>query len=326
MYCTGRSVSGHSATAGRPETIDETAALVTDAGGTGIAVQTDHTQPDQVEALVERIRGDHGHLDVLVNDVWGGDELTEWGKPLWEHSLEKGLLMLERAVHSHLITSRFAIPLMLDRDGALLVEVTDGVTPAYRGNVYYDLVKSSAIRLAMALGYELRERGVTAVAVTPGFLRSERMLALFGVSEATWREHAARDPHWAESETPLFVGRCIAALAADPERWRLNGSALASWDLAERYGIDDADGRRPHWGRYIAAQTDQRWAELLDQVRGQFAREAPAAQIDADRATLTLHVGGVTRPVLEPELYYSKPEALIAELLGLYEKSVGVTS
>ncbi|HTI63770.1 MAG TPA: SDR family NAD(P)-dependent oxidoreductase, partial [Gemmatimonadaceae bacterium] len=181
VYCTGRSVSGHSATAGRPETIDETAALVTDAGGTGIAVQTDHTQPDQVEALVERIRGDHGHLDVLVNDVWGGDELTEWGKPLWEHSLEKGLLMLERAVHSHLITSRFAIPLMLDRDGALLVEVTDGVTPAYRGNVYYDLVKSSAIRLAMALGYELRERGVTAVAVTPGFLRSERMLALFGV-------------------------------------------------------------------------------------------------------------------------------------------------
>lgn len=326
MYCTGRSVSGHAATPGRPETIDETAALVTDAGGTGIAVQTDHTQPDQVEALVERIRGDHGHLDVLVNDVWGGDELTEWGKPLWEHSLEKGLLMLERAVHSHLITSRFAIPLMLDRDGALLVEVTDGVTPAYRGNVYYDLVKSSAIRLAMALGYELRERGVTAVAVTPGFLRSERMLALFGVSEATWREHAARDPHWAESETPLFVGRCIAALAADPERWRLNGSALASWDLAERYGIDDADGRRPHWGRYIAAQTDQRWAELLDQVRGQFAREAPAAQIDADRATLTLHVGGVTRPVLEPELYYSKPEALIAELLGLYEKSVGVTS
>lgn len=326
MYCTGRSVSGHAATPGRPETIDETAALVTDAGGTGIAVQTDHTQPDQVEALVERIRGDHGHLDVLVNDVWGGDELTEWGKPLWEHSLEKGLLMLERAVHSHLITSRFAIPLMLDRDGALLVEVTDGVTPAYRGNVYYDLVKSSAIRLSMALGYELRERGVTAVAVTPGFLRSERMLALFGVSEATWREHAARDPHWAESETPLFVGRCIAALAADPERWRLNGSALASWDLAERYGIDDADGRRPHWGRYIAAQTDQRWAELLDQVRGQFAREAPAAQIDADRATLTLHVGGVTRPVLEPELYYSKPEALIAELLGLYEKSVGVTS
>jgi NAD(P)-dependent dehydrogenase (short-subunit alcohol dehydrogenase family) len=326
VYCTGRSVRGHSATAGRPETIDETAELVTDAGGAGIAVQTDHTHPDQVEALVERIKADHGHLDVLVNDVWGGDELTEWGKPLWEHSLEKGLLMLERAVHSHIITSRLAIPLMLDRDGALLVEVTDGVTPSYRGNVYYDLVKSSAIRLAMALGYELRERGVTAVAVTPGFLRSERMLALFGVTEATWREHAARDPHWSESETPLFVGRCIAALAADPERWRWNGSALASWDLAERYGIDDADGRRPHWGRYIAAQTDQRWAELLNQVRTRFAREAPAAQIDADRSTLTLRVGSVTRPVLEPELYWSKPDALIAELLGLYEKSVGVTS
>ena len=316
MYCTGRSTRAQSATAGRPETIDETAELVTARGGVGIPVQTDHTDPAQVEALVERIAREHGHLDVLVNDVWGGDELTEWGKPLWEHSLDKGLLMLERAIHSHLITSRFAIPLMFDRAGALIVEVTDGDGPGYRGNVYYDLVKSSVIRLAMAMGYELRNRGVTAVAITPGFLRSERMLELFGVTEATWREHIARDPHWSESETPLYVGRCVAALAADPERWRVNGTTLTSWNLAERYDIEDADGRRPHWGRYIAEQADGRWAALVESARKQLADKVPGVELLADRATFTLRAGAAKRVVLEPELFWSKPEAIVSELLN----------
>jgi NAD(P)-dependent dehydrogenase (short-subunit alcohol dehydrogenase family) len=321
VYCTGRSVRGHPATAGRSETIEETAALVTEAGGRGIAVRVDHTAPDDVRALVDRIRTEQGGLDILVNDVWGGDELTEWGKTLWEHSLENGLLMQRRAVHSHIITSHFAIPLMLDRTGALIIEVTDGVGTGYRGNAFYDLAKVSVIRLAVALGYELRNRGVTAVAVSPGFLRSERMLELFGVTEANWRDHIARDPHWSESETPLFVGRCIAALAADPQRWRANGNALASWDLAEQYGIDDADGRRPHWGRYIAAQTDSKWDDLVAVARDEFERRAPGMDVAAERATLTLSAGGATRSVLEPELFFSSASSIASELYARYERT-----
>jgi NAD(P)-dependent dehydrogenase (short-subunit alcohol dehydrogenase family) len=320
VYCTGRSVRGHPATAGRPETIEETAEMVTAAGGTGVAVRVDHTVPDEVSALVERIRREYGGLDVLVNDVWGGDELTEWGKPLWEHSLEKGLLMQRRAVHSHIITSHFAVPLLFDRTNALVVEVTDGVGNGYRGNVFYDLAKVSVIRLAVALAYELRNRGVTAVAVTPGFLRSERMLELFGVTEANWRDHIARDPNWSESETPLFVGRCIAALAADRQHWRVSGRALASWDLAEQYGIDDADGRRPHWGRYIAAQTDAKWKTLVSRTREEFARRAPGVDVIADREALTLRASDVTRAVLEPELYFSGASAIAGELYDRYQR------
>jgi NAD(P)-dependent dehydrogenase (short-subunit alcohol dehydrogenase family) len=321
VYCTGRSVRGHAATAGRNETIDETAALVTAAGGRGIAVRVDHTVPNDVRALVDRIRAEQGGLDILVNDVWGGDELTEWGKPLWEHSLENGLLMQRRAVHSHIITSHFAVPLMLDRAGALLVEVTDGVGTGYRGNVFYDLAKVSVIRLAVAMGYELRNRGVTAVAVSPGFLRSERMLELFGVTEANWRDHIARDPHWSESETPLFVGRCVAALAADPQHWRANGNALASWDLAEQYQIDDADGRRPHWGRYIAAHIDTKWDDLVAVTRNEFERRAPDVDVAAERATLTLRAGGATRSVLEPELFFSGAASIATELYDRYQRT-----
>jgi len=320
VYCSGRSVRGHPATPGRAETIDETAELVTRHGGTGIAVRTDHTRPEEVRALAERIHGEAGRLDILVNDVWGGDDLTEWGRTFWEHSLGKGLLMQQRAVHSHIITSRYAVPLMLDRAGALLVEITDGVSPAYRGNVYYDLAKASAIRLAAALAYELRTRGVTAVAVTPGFLRSEAMLERFGVTEATWREHIARDPHWAESETPLFVGRCIAALAADPRAWERSGRALASWDLAEQYGLNDADGRRPHWGRHIAAAVDAHWAELLDAARQAFAAHDPAVAVSGDRDALVLRAGPVARTVLEPELFMTPPASIATELIQLHER------
>jgi NAD(P)-dependent dehydrogenase (short-subunit alcohol dehydrogenase family) len=309
VYCTGRSIRGAGATPGRPETIEETAELVTAAGGIGIAVRVDHTAPEQVRALVERIRAEHGGLDILVNDVWGGDDLTEWGKTLWEHSLENGLAMQRTAVHSHIITSHAAIPIMLDRPGALIFEITDGVEDQYRGNLFYDLAKMSVIRLAVALAYELRTRSVTAVAVTPGFLRSERMLALFGVTEENWRDQIKRDPNFAESETPLYVGRGIAALAADPEHWRVSGRALTSWDLAERYDVEDADGRRPHWGRYIGGQTDALWSKLVDATRSYFAIHAPSVAVAADRASRTLRAGDATRVVLSPELFMGRPRA-----------------
>lgn len=320
VYCSGRSVRGKPATGSRPETIEETAELVTACGGVGIAVRTDHTVPDEVRALTERISADHGKLDVLVNDVWGGDALTEWGTPFWEHSLENGLLMQQRAVHSHIITSKFAIPLMLDRN-ALVVEVTDGVSEGYRGNLYYDLAKSSAIRLALALSHELRARKVTAVAVTPGFLRSEAMLELFGVTEANWRDFIAKDPNFAESETPLFVGRCIAALAADPQVWKRNGHALTSWDLAEDYGINDADGRRPHWGRHIAKAADAQWEGLLSLARATFGKRAPQVEISGDRASLMLSAASATRPVLELELFFVEHSQIVDELYDRYERA-----
>jgi len=321
VYCTGRSVRGKPATAGRPETIEETAELVTDRGGRGIAVQTDHTEPAQVEALIERIRREAGRLDILVNDVWGGDELTEWGKPLWEHSLEKGLLMQQRAVHSHIITSKYAVPLMLDNAGALIAEVTDGVGRGYRGNVYYDLAKVSVIRLAVALAYELRKRGVTAVAVSPGFLRSEAMLERFGVTEETWREQVERDPHFAESETPLYVGRCIAALAADPRHWERSGKALTSWDLAAEYGIVDVDGRRPHWGRHIESAIDLEWTKLADITRDAFESRTPPVPVTADRASLTLSAGPARREVLEPELFFMPLGAIRDELAARLDRA-----
>ena len=317
VYCTGRSVRGAGATPGRPETIEETAELVTAAGGVGVPVRVDHTQPDEVRALVDRIRAEHEGLDILVNDVWGGDDLTQWGKTLWEHSLEDGLNMQRTAVHSHIITSHAAIPIMLDRPGAIIFEITDGVSDNYRGNLFYDLAKVSVIRLAVALAYELRKRGVTAVAVSPGFLRSERMLALFGVTEANWRDQVKRDPYFAESETPLYVGRGIAALAADPTHWRDNGRVLASWDLADRYDIEDADGRRPHWGRYLAGQTDALWSKLVDATRAHFAKHAPGVEILADRASLTLRAGDATRAVLEPELFMVEHAQIVAELQSL---------
>ncbi len=252
VYCTGRSVRGKLATGNRPETIDETAELVTAAGGAGIPVQVDHTIPDQVAALFTRVRDEQGRLDILVNDVWGGDPLTAWGKPFWEHSLHDGLLMQQRGVHSHLITSHSAAPLMIERGRGLIVEITDGDNFSYRGNLYYDLVKLSVIRLAYAMAEELRPHHITALAVTPGFLRSEAMLEHFGVTEATWQEGAKHDPHFIASETPFFIGRAVAALAADPNVAEKSGKVLSSWALSDEYGFTDIDGRRPHWGRYFA--------------------------------------------------------------------------
>jgi len=261
VYCTGRSVPGSPGMKNRPETIQETADLVTARGGRGIALRVDHTVPEEVARLFETV----GELDILVNDIWGGDDLVEWGKKLWETKLEDGLTLIDRAIKTHIITSHYGLPRM--RSGGLVVEITDGDAYFYRGHFFYDLVKTTVIRMAFALSQELKGRGVTALAVTPGFLRSEWMLDHFGVTEANWREAATKMKSFIASETPLFVGRCIAALAADPDVAAKNGRVFASWDLGEEYGVNDADGSRPHfvrWMRQNEPEVAKTWKKLDD--------------------------------------------------------------
>jgi len=261
VYCTGRSSRGRPATPGRPETIEETAELVTAAGGRGIAVRVDHTKPADVKNLVAGIKRRHKGLDILVNDVWGGDALTEFGKTFWTLNLDKGLRMLKQAIHSHIITSHFAVPLMLGRGKGIIFEITDGDAFYYRGNIFYDLVKISVIRLAFAMARELRKRDIVSLALTPGFLRSEAVLEHFEVTEANWKEGGrkdgpnARDQNDAPadflvSESPRYVGRAVVALAADPKVKKKSGRVFSSWALAREYGFTDLDGTRPHWGNY----------------------------------------------------------------------------
>ena len=245
VYCTGRSVAGKPGMHNRPETIHQTADIVTARGGKGIAIQVDHTQPDQVARLFDEV----GEFDILINDIWGGDELVDWGKKLWETKLDDGLTLIDRAIKTHIITSYHGLPKL--RDGGLVVEITDGDGYYYRGHFFYDLVKTTVIRMAFALSQELQGRNIAAVAVTPGFLRSEWMLDNFGVTEENWREAAAKVPEFIASETPLFAGRCVAALAADPNVGTKNGRVFASWDLGEEYQVDDADGTRPHFYRWL---------------------------------------------------------------------------
>ena len=245
VYCTGRSVAGKPAMKNRPETIHQTADIVTARGGKGIAVQVDHTQPEQVARLFEQV----GDFDILINDIWGSEDLVDWGKKLWEVEIENAVTIVDRALKTHIITSHYGLPRL--RRGGVVVEITDGDSYFYRGNFLYDFVKTAVIRMAFGLSQELQGRDVTALAVTPGFLRSEWMLDHFGVTEANWRDQAEKDPAFSESETPLFVGRCIAALSADANVSRKNGRVFASWDLAEEYGINDADGRRPHFKRWL---------------------------------------------------------------------------
>jgi NAD(P)-dependent dehydrogenase (short-subunit alcohol dehydrogenase family) len=247
VYCTGRSVPGSPGMKNRPETINQTAEIVTARGGKGIAVQCDHTRPEQVARLFEQV----GDCDILINDIWGSEDLVDWGKKLWEIDIDNGLTLIDRAIKTHIITSHYGVPRL--RKGGMVVEITDGDSYFYRGNFLYDLVKTTVIRMAFGLSQELQGRNITALAVTPGFLRSEWMLDHFGVTEANWREQAEKDPAFGESETPLFVGRCIAALAADTNLSRKNGRVFASWDLAEEYRVDDADGRRPHFKRWLQA-------------------------------------------------------------------------
>jgi NAD(P)-dependent dehydrogenase (short-subunit alcohol dehydrogenase family) len=245
VYCTGRSVPGRPGMKNRPETINESAEIVTARGGQGIAVRVDHTVPGEVADLFERI----GEFDILVNDIWGGDDLVEWGKKLWETKLDDGLTLIDRAIKTHIITSYHGVPRL--RPGGMVFEITDGDAWFYRGHFFYDLVKTTVIRMAFALSQELKGRHVSALAVTPGFLRSEWMLDRFGVSEANWRDAATKVKEFIASETPLFVGRCVAALAADPNVAKKNGRVFASWDLAEEYGVTDADGSRPHFVRWL---------------------------------------------------------------------------
>jgi NAD(P)-dependent dehydrogenase (short-subunit alcohol dehydrogenase family) len=253
VYVTGRTTRASRSPMNRPETIEETAELVTAAGGDGIPVRVDHSRRDEVAGLIERIaRERDGRLDVLVNDVWGGDPLVDWDAPFWEHDLDAGLAALRQAVETHIVTSWHAAPLMIARGRGLVVEMTDGVEDRYRGSLFYDLAKAQVIRLAQAQAEELRPHGVTALALTPGFMRSEAVLDHFGTTEERWREAIARDPHFAYSETPRYVGRAVAALAADPDVARFGGQALSSWRLAAEYGFTDVDGRRPDWGAHWA--------------------------------------------------------------------------
>ncbi len=274
VYCTGRSTRENRPKqpprkrkpfdlAHRPETIEETAEIVAARGGIGIPVQVDHTVVEQVKVLFEQVQKEQGRLDILVNDVWGGDELTEW-KPFWEHSLQKGLLMLQRAIHSHIITSHYAVPLMMKTGNGLIVEITDGDHYGYRGTFFYDFVKTSVIRIAFALATELHKKKITALALTPGFIRSEAMLEYMGVTEANWKDAVKKRPDFSESETPFYVGRAVVALATDPRVFKKTGRVYAAWDLGPEYGFTDVDGRQPDIRTWIEKNMKWQWKNCDD--------------------------------------------------------------
>ena len=260
VYVTGRTTRTQQSEYGRPETIEEAAEQVSAAGGRGIAVRVDHLVAGEVEALVARIRAEQGRLEMLVNDLWGGENLKQWNTPVWKHDLRNGLRMLELGVHTHLITAHFALPLLIERPGGLLVEVTDGTQEYnavhYRINPFYDLAKVAVTRMAWAHARDLAPHGATSVAVTPGWLRSEMMLEAFGVTEDNWHDAITQVPHFVISETPHFVGRAVVALAADPERARWNGQSVSSGKLAKVYGFTDLDGSRPDAWRYVREVQD----------------------------------------------------------------------
>jgi NAD(P)-dependent dehydrogenase (short-subunit alcohol dehydrogenase family) len=263
VVCTGRSSRARTLRSDydRAETIEETAELVTELGGTGIAVTIDHLDANQVRGLAEQIRTDHGHIDVLVNDIWGGELLkggpSEWNTPIWKLDLDKGFRILRLAIDTHLITSYHLLPLLIDKRGGLLVEVTDGTTDynasRYRLSVFYDLAKIAVNRLAFSQGHELEPHGATAVCITPGWLRSEMMLENFGVSEENWRDALQRPgpPDFALSESPRYIGRAVVALASDPGRSRWNQRSVSSGQLAAEYGFTDIDGSQPQVWQFI---------------------------------------------------------------------------
>ena len=266
VICTGRTTRSRRSEYNRPETIEETAELVTALGGDGRALAVDHLDPEQVKVLAARVRDEHGRIDVLVNDIWGGELLkggpADWNTPIWKHDLDAGLRILRLAVETHLITSHHLLPLLVAEPGGLLVEVTDGTNDYnaahYRISVFYDLAKVAVNRLAFSQGHELRPSGATAVAITPGWLRSEMMLDNFGVAEENWRDalingrhQPAARPEFALSESPRYVGRAVAALSADPERARWNQRSVTSGQLASEYGFTDVDGSKPDIWRYM---------------------------------------------------------------------------
>ncbi len=255
VYITGRTTRNAVSEYNRPETIEETAELVNELGGIGIPVRVDHLVAKQVQALVERIENEQGRLDILVNDIWGGENIIEWSTPVWEHSLEKGLRMLRLAVDTHLITSHYALPLLIKNKGGLVIEMTDGTKEYndnnYRVSMFYDLAKTSVIRMAKALSHELSPYQCSAVSLSPGWMRSEIMLEVFGVTEENWQDGVKKDPYFAISETPRFVGRAVAALAKDDNRHELNGQSFSSGELAKKYDFVDIDGSQPDCFRYL---------------------------------------------------------------------------
>ena len=286
VYCTGRSVRGNPNRtgyfAGRPETIDETAEMVTARGGAGIPVRVDHLVEEEVAALFERVRREQGRLDVLVNDISEGD-LHEW-KPFWQLSLDRAFAMFRNGVHTHILTSRYAAPLMIENRRGLIVEIGDGDALAYRGTLFYDLVKITVSRFAYVMAEELYKHGVAALALTPGFMRTEAILEHFGVTEVNWRDGARKDPSFLHSETPFFVGRAVAALAADPNVLEKSGGLYSSWALAREYGFTDVDGSRPNMGEHLGEfpagppRSGLRWeiSRLPEDERGGKRRKRPA--------------------------------------------------
>ena len=258
---TGRTTRERPSEYARPETIEETAELVSASGGAGIAVQVDHLVAEEVEKLVARIRAEQGRLDVIVNDIWGGEKLKEWDQSVWKHDLQNGLRLLRLGIETHLITAHYALPLLIERSGGVLVEVTDGTAEYnarhYRINPFYDLAKVAVTRMAWAHAKDLAPHGATSVSITPGWLRSEMMLEAFGVAEENWRDAASKVPHFVISETPRFVGRAVAALAADPKRSQWNGQSLSSGQLAQVYRFTDLDGSRPDAWRYLREVVDE---------------------------------------------------------------------
>ena len=260
VYCTGRSTKQQRSEMDRPETIEETAELIEREGGRAIPVQCDHLDPKQVEALVARIEREQGRLDVLVNDIWGGDRYIQWNTAVWEHSLENGLRMFHLAIDTHLVTNHFALRLLIKNKGGLVVEVTDGTAEYnaenYRVSLFYDLAKTSVVRMAWALGQELKPHECTALALSPGWLRSEQMLDNYGVTEENWRDATKVQPHFIITETPRYVGRAVAHLAADPDVARWNGQSLSSGQLAKIYNFTDLDGSQPDAWRYLVEVQD----------------------------------------------------------------------
>jgi len=259
VYVTGRTTRAHRSEMNRPETIEETAELVDKAGGCGIAVEVDHLVPEEVRELVQRIEAEQAALHILVNDIWGATKM-EWGRTVWESDLDYGLRTLRLGVDTHAITSHFALPLLIRQSGGLVVEVTDGTAEynaeTYRVSFFYDLAKAAVLRMAFALAHELEKHRATAVALTPGWLRSEHMLEAYGVTEANWQDATSRSPHFAISESPAFVGRAVAALAQDPDVSRWNGRSLSSGQLAKVYGFTDVDGSQPDAWKYVVEVQD----------------------------------------------------------------------
>jgi NAD(P)-dependent dehydrogenase (short-subunit alcohol dehydrogenase family) len=260
VYVTGRTTRSRPSEMNRPETIEETAELVGKAGGRGVAVPVDHLDPSQVRELVARIEAEQGALHILVNDIWGQQGEPEWDKTVWESSLESGLRLLALGVNTHAITSHFALPSLIKTPGGLVVEMTDGTNEYnasnYRVSFFYDVAKGAVSRMAFALAHELKQYDAAAVLLTPGWLRSEAMLDGFGVREENWRDATEKVPHFAISESPSYVGRAVAALAADPDVRRWNGRSTSSGELAQLYGFTDLDGSRPDAWRYIVEVED----------------------------------------------------------------------